>query len=186
MEQQIELIRKVLEGPSLWAAPMLAATFLFVLRMLTEQVGKKQREQKVEQAEKEAFKAVPAAVLQRVQEILETQEDLQARAQEVSKIIDESRQAILHGNLFNLYNKQIERYQDETRSRASWSFYIALIAMFFGFAFVFWGGYYILAQTGWDHLAAGSAIAAIGGSISAFITRTFLDVHRLSLQQLNR
>lgn len=55
--------------------------------------------------------------------------------------------------------------------------------MFFGFGFVFWGGQHTLTQTSWDHLAAGSAIAAIGGSISAFITKTFLSVHKLSLQQ---
>ena len=29
-------------------------------------------------------------------------------------------------------------------------------------------------------------IAAIGGAISAYITKTFLDVHKVSLQQLNR
>ena len=79
-----------------------------------------------------------------------------------------------------LNNKQIEQFQKETRSRASWSFYTALIAMFCGFGFIFWGGYYILATP-----VAGTAVAGIGGAISAFITKTFLGIHRLSLQQLD-
>ena len=86
----------------------------------------------------------------------------------------------------DLYNKQIQEYQKEAKRHASCSFYIVLIAMFCGFAFIFWGGRYILTQMTWDHLATGSAIVAIGGGISAFITKTFLNVHRLSIQQLNR
>ena len=36
-----------------------------------------------------------------------------------------------------------------------------------------------------NHVTAGASISAIGGGISAFITKTFLDVHKLSLTQLN-
>jgi len=45
---------------------------------------------------------------------------------------------------------------------------------------------FILSESGADHVAAGAAISAIGGGISAYITKTFLDVHKLSLTQLNR
>jgi len=94
--------------------------------------------------------------------------------------------AIAMGRLFNLYSKQIEKYQQETRTRASWSFVFAIISMFLGMAFVFWGGTFILSDTGTDKVAAGAAISAIGGGISAYITKTFLDVHKLSLTQLNK
>jgi len=35
-------------------------------------------------------------------------------------------------------------------------------------------------------LAAGSIISAVGGAIGTFIAKTFLDVHKLSLNQLNK
>src|SRR5262245_44338788 len=42
--------------------------------------------------------------------------------------------------LCNLYNKQIEKYQNATRARATWSFIFAIAAMASGFGFVIWGG----------------------------------------------
>jgi hypothetical protein len=90
------------------------------------------------------------------------------------------------GKLFNLYSKQIEQYQEQTRSRATWSFIFAIVAMSAGLGFVFWGGIVMLSGTETAQVAVGSVIAGIGGAVSAFIVKTFLDVHRLSLTQLNR
>lgn len=89
-------------------------------------------------------------------------------------------------HLFNLYSKQIEKYQQETRTRATLSFLFAILSMSAGMGFMFWGGSFILADPTANHVAAGAAISAIGGGISAYITKTFLDVHKLSLNQLNR
>jgi hypothetical protein len=166
--------------------PVIAATALYIIKTLLEVFREKVQKKNVDQAEKQAFTLLPDLVLERIEQLKESQEGLEAKTRKVTDLLDENREALIIGNLFNLYNEQIGRYQDETRSRASWSFYIALIAMFFGFGFVFWGGQHILTQSSWDHLVAGSAIAGIGGSISAFITKTFLSVHKLSLQQLNR
>ncbi|MCI5143134.1 MAG: hypothetical protein D3909_15685 [Candidatus Electrothrix sp. ATG1] len=102
------------------------------------------------------------------------------------KIDSESSDDIAIGRLFNLYSKQIEKYQQETRSRATWSFIFAILSMCAGMGFMFWGGQFILSAAGANHVTAGAAIAAIGGGISAYITKTFLDVHKLSLNQLNR
>jgi len=44
----------------------------------------------------------------------------------------------------------------------------------------------MIASKGTEQIAAGAAISTIGGAVSAFITKTFLGVHRLSLTQLNR
>ena len=100
--------------------------------------------------------------------------------------IQEGQQHNVLGNLFNLYSKQIATYQLETQSRATWSFIFAILAMCAGMAFMFWGGQIVLADPNANHVAAGAAISAIGGGISAYITKTFLDVHKLSLTQLNR
>ncbi len=115
-----------------------------------------------------------------------TQEKLKLEAEQVKKLINDSKSAIEMGRLFNLYNKQIERYQTETRTRASWSFIFAILSMFLGMFFIFWGGSVIISEDGSDKVLAGSAIASIGGAISAYITKTFLDVHKLSVTQLNR
>lgn len=90
------------------------------------------------------------------------------------------------GRLFNLYSKQIEKYQHETRSRATWSFGLALIAMFAGFGFLIWGGTVLLTAKETIVLASGGLISTVGGAISGYVAKTFLDVHKLSLTQLNR
>lgn len=90
------------------------------------------------------------------------------------------------GALFDLYTKQINSYQTETKWRATISFVMALLAMTAGISFVVWGGLEALKHDGLVSAVAGAGIATIGGSLSAYITKTFLDAHRLSLVQLNR
>ena len=102
-----------------------------------------------------------------------------------NRLIEESRTSLEMAGLSNLYSTQIQKYQQQTRSRATWSFLFAILAMSAGLAFVFWGGTIILRGTDAIQLAAGGTISAIGGGVSAFIVKTFLDVHRMSLDQLN-
>ena len=141
--------------------------------------------ERVFEAEKEAFKAVPESFVKQTQELRASQVSLEQQAREINRLIESSQNALRMGTLFDLYAKQIEKYQTETQARAGWSFIFAIIAMFAGLGFVVWGGAHILTIKDWQHVAAGSAISAIGGSVSAYITKTFLDVHRLSLNQLN-
>lgn len=88
-------------------------------------------------------------------------------------------------HLFQLYNGQIERYHTVTRSRATWSFFAAILASLAGLGFIFYGVTQLIGS-GWESVAKGSAVSAIGGAVGAYIAKTFLDVHRLSLLQLNR
>jgi len=104
-----------------------------------------------------------------------------SKPEHVKTILENGADGAIIGSAFV---RIIEKYQNETRSRASWSFFVALVAMFFGFGFVVWGGTYVLAELKWDNIAAGALIASIGGSISAFLAKTFLDVHRLSLPSI--
>jgi hypothetical protein len=60
---------------------------------------------------------------------------------------------------------------------------LAVFSMMAGLGILVWGGWTIVNDP--NHVAAGSVIAAIGGAMSAYITKTFLDVHKLSLRQLN-
>ena len=163
--------------------PVLSATILALVKELLERTRQREKQKKVDDAEEKAFSTDPEAMRVRLESI---ETSLKERTESLAAAIGANQQAILLGNLFNLYNKQIERYQEETRSRASWSFYIALVAMSCGFGFVFWGGQHVLTDPKWDHIAAGSLLAAIGGGVSAFVTKTFLEVHQLSLRQLNR
>ena len=161
-------------------------TIVALLKEFLERRRQRERQQRVDAAEEKVIASGSDALHASIESLKSSQTDLEVRAKAISALLEASQQAIVLGNLFNLYNKQIERYQEETRSRASWSFYIALIAMSCGFAFMFWGGQRVITDPRWDHIAAGSLLAAIGGGISAFVTKTFLDVHQLSLQQLNR
>ncbi|WP_417915311.1 hypothetical protein [Candidatus Electronema sp. JM] len=102
------------------------------------------------------------------------------------EIVPGSQEGIKIERLFNLYSKQIATYHQETRIRASLSFFFAILSMCAGMGFMFWGGSVIIIDPNANHVAAGAAISAIGGGISAYITKTFLDVHKLSLTQLNR
>ena len=57
--------------------------------------------------------------------------------------------------------------------------------MFAGFGFIIWGGSVLLNAKETIVLAAGGLLSTVGGAVSGYITRTFLDVHKLSLAQLN-
>jgi ABC-type multidrug transport system fused ATPase/permease subunit len=97
----------------------------------------------------------------------------------------ESDENLKIGKLFNLYHSQIDKYQQETQSRATTSFTYAVFAMLAGLAVLVWGGFILVYGGVSDHLISGSVVSAIGAATSAYITKTFLDVHKLSLIQLN-
>jgi hypothetical protein len=90
------------------------------------------------------------------------------------------------GALFQLYNEQLRIYQSETRTRARNSFFWAIFAMMVGFAVLAAGAILIVTHPTQEGVLSGSSLAAIGGALSAFITKTLLDVHKVSLEQLNR
>lgn len=106
-------------------------------------------------------------------------------ASEISQLVD-VKNTLTINNLFDIYSKQIQKYQLQTRARASWSFGFAIFSMLMGLGFVLWGGSVILQKVTPQDIVSGAAISAIGGAVSAYITKTFLDVHKLSLLQLNR
>jgi hypothetical protein len=141
--------------------------------------------ERVLKAEKKAFEAAPVAFAQRTEELKASQASLEIQARELGVLISNSQAALQVGNLFDLYSKQIEQYQLQTQARAGWSFIFAIVAMGAGLGFIVWGGAHILANPGWENVAAGSGVSAIGAATGAYITKTFLDVHKLSLNQLN-
>ncbi|MCI5151200.1 MAG: hypothetical protein D3916_17760 [Candidatus Electrothrix sp. MAN1_4] len=163
-----------------------AAAAAGVAAMLSEFFASYEANEKVQEAERKAYEIEPEEINKTISSLYKSQEGLKEQADSIKTIIQESQNVIEMGRLFNLYSKQIEKYQIETRSRATWSFIFAILSMCAGMGFIFWGGQFILSTDGANHVAAGAAISAIGGGISAFITKTFLDVHKLSLTQLNR
>jgi hypothetical protein len=98
--------------------------------------------------------------------------------------------ALQLADLFNLCSAQIKKYEYQTQSRAYWSFICAVVAMSAGIALLCWGAVDLFqgatetARTT-GHIVSGSIISTVGGAMSAYITKTFLDVHRTSLLQLN-
>jgi hypothetical protein len=169
------------------AAGVLFTTVLtFGLKLISDFLSSRRARDRVLAAEKEAFKTVPEAFAARTAELAASQEQLERRTSQLQGVLDQAQASLKVGLLFDLYNKQVEKYQTETQARAGWSFIFAIIAMFAGLGFVVWGGTVVVSGGGWEKVAAGSLISTIGGAVSAYITTTFLDVHRLSLLQLNR
>ncbi len=166
-------------GPPIFLLWLMLDLILFYLR-------RKRTDERLLEAEQKAFGGAHAEKKEGLAINSSSQEGLDIKGKRSLQLIESSKSPISIANLFNLYSKQIEKYQQETRLRASLSFGFAILSMFAGLAFIFWGGTVILRTSGWENTVAGSAISTIGGAISAYITKTFLDVHKLSLNQLNR
>jgi len=142
--------------------------------------------ERVLDAEKEAFRTIPKAVLEKTKELADSQDQLEQRAKELANLVERAQGALSVGILFDVYSKRIEKYQTETQARAGWSFIFAIVAMLSGLSFVVWGGMEAVTSNQEAVRIAGATVSAIGAALSAFITKTFLDVHKLSLSQLNR
>lgn len=148
---------------------LIIVSLLIVLKAATEIVSSYIAAERLNKAEKEAF-------------VNSSSPDDSTGCQN-----QDQNRPILMSRLFHLYGAQIDKYQQATQVRATYSFLLAVFSMCAGLLFVFWGGISILEnETGAKGITAGAAITTIGGGISAYITKTFLDVHKLSLIQLNR
>jgi hypothetical protein len=95
--------------------------------------------------------------------------------------IEEIFDIIISGNASQGRNL-LEDIQKETTLRMKLSFYAAILSMLFGLALFALGLFLALNK----NLLAGSVIASMGSAISGFITKTFLKIHQISLEQLNR
>ncbi len=142
---------------------------------------------RVREAEHEAFSSVPTEIARQIREMERDQEKLRATTSGLAQQFAARIEYLQTGSLFNLYSKQIQQYQYQTRQRATYSFIFAILAMFVGLAFVALGAWHVLKQgVQPTDVAAGSAVSVVGGAIGAYITKTFLEVHKISLAQLNR
>lgn len=142
--------------------------------------------ERVLDAEKEAFRTLPEAFLQKTRELSNSQVDLERRTKDLADLIEHAQGALRVGVLFDVYSKQIEKYQTETQARAGWSFIFSIVSMLSALGFIVWGGVKSVDSGGWETRVLGATLSAVGAGLSAFISKTFLDVHRLSLVQLNR
>jgi hypothetical protein len=98
--------------------------------------------------------------------------------------------ALQLADLFNLCSAQIKKYEYQTQSPAYWSFFFAVVAMIAGIALLCCGAAVLFLAAADKtftphHIISGSIISTVGGAMSAYITKTFLDVHRTSLLELN-
>lgn len=170
----------VMVGVGAFLLGMAAADIVFYTRKL-------QRERLLDDAERRAFghnaffaRYYPDDDNDRVKsaDTLEfvTRENV---AEHVNSVLKEQ---LGNDSLANLYVQQIKVYQDESTSRARWSFAFAVVSMVLGFACVAAGGWYVLSS---NELAAGATVAGIGGAMASFLSATFLRVYRMSIEQLH-
>lgn len=162
------------------AAGTIIAALAFAVKLYFDGREAQRAKERLIAAERQAFHVTQDA------DFIELEAELSASDKKSRERARQAHAEIVNAaKLSDLYAKQIEKYQTDTQARASWSFFFAVFSMLGGLGFVVWGGAHLLTSPGWEHVAGATAIAGIGGSIGAFIAKTFLDVHRLSLSQLN-
>jgi hypothetical protein len=103
----------------------------------------------------------------------------------VDQAIDQVREDMSFGNLFNLNRKVIDQYHIESRGRARWSFIASLGAMIIGLAIVSYAVYNTITATDTIDKVLATVVAAIGGTMSSYVTRTFMRAHDQALKQLD-
>ena len=183
MDKIASLITSLSGFPELVA--LFTAAIVLVIRVLQQRAERRARE-KVDQAEGKVFVEAPKNFEKQLGYLTSSQATLEEKTQSLKNFIDESQNAVRYGYLFKLYSSQIEQYQQETRFRAFWSFLFGIVSMMAGLGFVLWGGATMINGNEATQLAAGASISAIGGAVGGYIAKTFLNVHRLSISQLNR
>ena len=177
---------ELIGGDKIVVATLIVLFMVFTTVMVWDSISEYQKRKKVENAASAVFIDRPERIAREIGELAPSETGPEGQTEQLTELIEDSRKAISMGRLHNLYRNQIDLYQQQTRSRATWSFIFAIVAMSVGLGFVFWGGTVMLGGSETTQLAAGASISAIGGAVSAYIAKTFLDVHRLSISQLNR
>jgi hypothetical protein len=160
-------------------------TLAIGVRAISDATAIRGADKRFAQAQSRAFEAFNPT--------LESSSKGQAKEHSV-KTSDKPSTVLALASLFDVYSKQIDKYQAQTQSRATWSFLCAVVSMIAGIVFLICGGWEIMrlvdkAPDGTGaiqgHVLPGSIISVMGGAMTAFITKTFLDIHRTSLVQLN-
>jgi hypothetical protein len=161
------------------------AVIAAIVKLTSDAKKLREVEARVQEAERQAFSKLPELVREESEKARGAHASLDEKTKKLAADLETYRGPIQLARLNDLYTSQIERYQTETLARASWSFIWAIAAMISGFGFVIWGGIFAINNPGIDNLAPAALVSAVGGAVAAFIAKTFLDVHRLSLSQLN-
>jgi hypothetical protein len=87
-------------------------------------------------------------------------------------------------NFVDFNRKEIAQYHVESRGRAKWSFIASLGAMAAGIVIIALGVYFTLAETSTVNKILTTFVTALAGSLSSYITRTFMKAHEQALNHL--
>lgn len=139
----------------------------------------------IKDIEKQTPDEKPVIIDEQISQLAKSPDIRKENISTLTGIMQINRSAINIKHTIRRQNKQIELYHQETRSRARWSFAFAVVTMAFGFVFVIKGGMVLLTATEKIVLAAGTIFSAAAGTVSGYIAKTFLDIHKISLKQLN-
>lgn len=141
------------------AIPISFALIAGIVTAIKDATGKRKTDAKVEEAEKNVF------------------------SPQLNSNSDSQEEKLV--KMFYLFNSQLDKYQNETRSRANWSFFFAIGSMIFGLWFIYWGAKQFYSGDEGGYKSIGLMVTALGGAVSGYITKTFLSAHKLALEQLH-
>ena len=177
-----EILVSFYDNKLLFISIVLVLVFKFISDFLIE----KRLNIDLDSAKSKAFILFDDLYVNKLKKIRQSHESLEEKSKQLETLIEESKDILKISNLLNFYNEQIKIYQKKTQNRASWSFTFAIIAMFSGLFFIISGSVMIINRTSTEEIVALTSLSTFGGAVSGYITKTFLDVHKTSLNQLNR
>ncbi|HEY8095778.1 MAG TPA: hypothetical protein VIE65_06735, partial [Methylobacter sp.] len=171
--------------PEIIAAIVAVFAVFLIVREIWSQYSWKKLSQRVSDAEINAYGILPTEITDKKDSSKNGDESAgfeNAAATPTSNDKEEVETATLR----QLYSAQIESYEQATLNRAQSSFGWAIFAMFAGLGIITIGGYLAFNNPDWAHSLTAAAFSGIGGVVGAYLAKTFLEVHRLSLNQFNR
>ncbi len=165
---------------------VLLPIIIMLIKNLIDFFINRSTDKSLDEAKAKAFQVFDQSYVDKLSKIKKSHDSLEEKSTELENLIKENENRLKISNLLNFYNEQIKIYQKNTQSRASWSFTFAIIAMFFGLFFIILGSILVINKSNTGEIIALTSLATLGGAISGYIAKTFLDVHKTSLNQLNR
>jgi hypothetical protein len=96
----------------------------------------------------------------------------------VDNALNQLSQDVSFANYLQYSHSELHQYHVQSRARARWSFIASLTAMFIGLGLLGIGVYYATHSSDVVGRALVAALTAIGGTLSGYIGRTFMETQR--------
>lgn len=181
----MEQILTAINNPMIITIIIIISVVYAIIQRIADYLQQKNILKEIKDIEKETPDENPVIIDEQISQLAKSHDIRKENIGAITGLMQINRSAINIKHIIRRQNKQIELYHQETRARARWSFAFAVVTMAAGFIFVMKGGTILLTAAENIVLVSGTLFSTIGAVVSGYIAKTFLDIHKTSLQQLN-